>query len=672
MAILLTPSLAMASTVDELQAQINALLAQLAQLQGGVQSTSYSACGVSVSTQLKEGVYSTDVINLQKILNSDPYTMVAQYGAGSPGNETMYFGPSTKMAVMRFQQKYASEVLYPQGFFEPTGFVGYSTIAKLNSVCKTGSNTSSNTTNTNNNQPQTNTGNSNNSNSNLNGNAGYITITKYNTDVENTVTTGGSENVLSFKVKSDGSDVRLTNLRLELNKYNSDGSTYPNRYFKSFEVYADDNRVGNIDIDDFSRDSSGHYSTTIRLEDVKIKMGSSNQTIFKIKARSADYMDSANGEGSWQVTVSNFRYRDASGANLVENSSITSQSFKVEKLSSSGDVKVKISSGSSNPDEKTVFVSDSNSGDKVTLNEFKVRPEGTKITFDVVQVRYQVTGTTNVLSDKVTELQLVRDDRVIATIDPYTSRNNDTSSKVLTFNLDDQQNISDGSYATYKIVARMKKINTSTFAIGDSITVSVESANSLKVINAEDRSGDAIWTSRFSGSSTGKPQIFRSTGINISKTYSNADSVPASNSGSRGYGRFTTEIRLTASGNEIWVPLTTELLTNDKTNANVAGVLYQMENGYGNRLVAGDMNNTPATAVYRMSGGSVEDNYVKIADGESATIRLQVSYDPKVSGFAKMQIVGVNYKTSRSDSSVSYIQATPASEFETNAVDVRI
>lgn len=670
MAIFLTPSLAFASTVDELQAQINALLAQLAQLQGQSQvESNTSACGVTVSVPLREGDYSTDVINLQKILNSDTFTQVSSYGAGSVGNETMYFGPATKTAVMRFQQKYAKEVLYPLGIFDPTGVVGNATIAKLNSVCKAGGNTNTVSGNTTTGNSQTTTSN-NTSNNELNGTAGYLTVTKYNTDVENTITNGGSENVVSFKAKAEGSDIRLTNIRLELEKYNSTGSTYPNRYFRTFEVYADDKRVGTLDVDDFNRDSSGHYSTTIRLDNAKIRMGSSNQVIFKIKAISADFIDSDNEGGSWTLALSNMRYVDATGANLVSSDTITSQSFAVEKLSSSGDVKIKISSGSSNPEDKTVFVSDTSSGDKVIMNEFKIKAEGTKISFDTMQVRYEVSGITSSLSDKVTELQLVRDDNVIATADPYSSRDNNTSSKVITFNIDEQEKISDGSYATYKIVAKMKKIGTSSFAVGDSITISVESASSLKVVNAEDRAGDLIQIGRFSGSSTGKPQIFRSTGMNISKTYTNAEAISSGNS-SRGYGRFTAEVRLTASGNEIWIPLTSELLTSDKTNSNVSGVLFQMENGADSRLVAGDMNSAPSSIVSRVSGGTTDSGYVRISDGESAVIRLQVSYDPKYSGFAKMQVVGLNYKSNRSDSTVSYIEATPVSDFETNAIDIR-
>lgn len=117
---------AQTASIQELQERILELQAILNDL--------ISRRSTSFVRELKQGDRGEDVRRLQTILNSDSQTQIAFSGAGSPGQETEFFGTLTKGAVIRFQQKYATEILYPYGVYVGTGIVDEPTRTKLNSL----------------------------------------------------------------------------------------------------------------------------------------------------------------------------------------------------------------------------------------------------------------------------------------------------------------------------------------------------------------------------------------------------------------------------------------------------------------------------------------------------------------------------------------------------------
>jgi hypothetical protein len=81
---------------------------------------------------LRQGMSGADVKALQVFLNSNGFP-ITKTGAGSPGKETMFFGPATAKAVTKFQERHADTILQPYGLKNGTGIVGLNMRELLNS-----------------------------------------------------------------------------------------------------------------------------------------------------------------------------------------------------------------------------------------------------------------------------------------------------------------------------------------------------------------------------------------------------------------------------------------------------------------------------------------------------------------------------------------------------------
>ena len=101
-------------------------------LLGGVEITASLPPGQAIKLEilrnLTAGNSGDDIKSLQELLLKE--------GVYQEGLITGFFGNLTKQAVIRFQEKYADEILAPNGLTSGTGFVGPSTRAKINQLLK--------------------------------------------------------------------------------------------------------------------------------------------------------------------------------------------------------------------------------------------------------------------------------------------------------------------------------------------------------------------------------------------------------------------------------------------------------------------------------------------------------------------------------------------------------
>ncbi len=85
--------------------------------------TSAESSGKSFTKDLGYGTQDSEVKLLQQSLNQLGFEL-SNSGAGSVGSETNFFGPLTKSALIKFQEKNREEVLDPIGLTSGTGYFG--------------------------------------------------------------------------------------------------------------------------------------------------------------------------------------------------------------------------------------------------------------------------------------------------------------------------------------------------------------------------------------------------------------------------------------------------------------------------------------------------------------------------------------------------------------------
>lgn len=126
MGTMLLPGISSAQSVSALQAEINSLLAEVQQLETQLAATGGSTANwcYSFNTNLSIGMSGSAVTALQTALQKD----------GESVSVNGSFDDQTAAAVTEFQEKYATQILAPNGLTSGTGYVGVSTRAELNSL----------------------------------------------------------------------------------------------------------------------------------------------------------------------------------------------------------------------------------------------------------------------------------------------------------------------------------------------------------------------------------------------------------------------------------------------------------------------------------------------------------------------------------------------------------
>ncbi|MFZ2484932.1 MAG: peptidoglycan-binding protein [Minisyncoccia bacterium] len=341
-----------AVTIAELQAQINALMAQLASLQGGSVST-----GTVFTMNLTIGSTGAEVTALQQWLIKEGYQI--------PAGATGYFGTQTRAAVAAYQTNKS---------ISPTaGYFGPITRAAVNAqVASTGGTTT---------VPGSTVG------ITTPGVEGTVTVSKAPTPSSGVkVYEGGSRvAVLGIKLKANISDIKVERVKLKLDAATS-GNSDQQFYTKIADmIYVMDGSTvlasSALDANTVVKEGSDYYITVAGFNFVVAK---DSEKVLTIAIDPKASWDSTYDSDSWTLTVpvDGARGVDGAGINQYGPSTAFSNSF-----TSSADVvdsaSLTVSLASNSPDTTQVIANQGTSDneyDELTLAVFDFKGEEDAVT----------------------------------------------------------------------------------------------------------------------------------------------------------------------------------------------------------------------------------------------------------------------------------------------------
>ncbi|MDD5050897.1 MAG: peptidoglycan-binding protein [Candidatus Pacebacteria bacterium] len=510
----------------------------------------------------------------------------------------------------------------------------------------------------------------------LSGGAGDVTITKAS-DVESEVKEGDSNTkIADFKVKAEGSDVSVSSVKVTLVNDDTNSSSRLNRYADQVTIWEGSKKVGSADVSDFTKTGTS-YSKSISLSGATVNENA--KVDFFVAVTAIDHIDGADATNDWNVTVTQVRFEDSTGAILTADvpSSLTDtgENFMFQSLANSGDVKMHISTVG--PTTQDVTVSDTGPTSDVPLLYITLRAEGSDMTFSELPITVNTTGVTkdNMM---ISNFRLVegKNDASGNEIDSQVASSTGTDGGV-TFTSTDDVTIADGSTKTYTVFGKVKQIgdtsaSSTSFDQGDSISVSMNVGGT----NFEDKNGDAADTS---GSASGDTQTLKSQGISVvtrskvTPTYQDYGTSGTTDD----TGTFVIPLAITANDETVYVPLNTERVTDNVFSGSNFGLtynVYDVSNGGATTtgaVSASFQQSGNQTGVQLKAAGCSSVDCLEISAGATANVDLQVIYDPTVSSQYRVQVGSVNFVADSAGAADTANVVLPVENFRTDPLYVK-
>lgn len=608
---------AKAATAAELQAQIDALLAQIAGMTTGGSS---SSCA-QFTMDLTIGASGAEVTALQNFLIGKGHAIAA----GATG----YFGGQTQAALSAFQSA--------NGISPAAGYFGPVTRAKVNGMCTT--------TGGGNNGGE---GNNGGSNEELSGEASLDDVTAKDGDDTDLEEGQDDAPVADFQVEFTDGDAKISRIDLGLVRTSANPGEDPWDTFEDVSLWVDGDEVARVDAndeDEYLDEDDG----TLRFSglDIVAKEGEKLTVTVGVTVQgSVDDMPA-----TWRVDMESLRFFDGEDVATTEDGigdMGTGNGVSFDIGEEGGDDELIVKSSTEDPDATTLALQDNEKSDWLTVFAFDLDTDDSTNDITVNDLPVALTFSSSTNSTFVNDVQLVVDGE---TYDDFTM-SADAATRSYIFDTDGDLVIDAGDRVTVEVQVEFKAL-----ALGNEGVTASGTASSTH-IDAE--GSDDLVGSQLSGSATGEAHTLRTEGavIEINSTSQSLDSKTDATTADD-EGVFTIKFDVTAFESDLWVNKSAASSTSMGTN----GVNFRIENSVGAAV------SDPLITAALSSTADTDGTRFIVREGETETFTLTTNYNPSATGFYQAQLYSLNFATTNADPTTQQ-RALPESDFETDQINI--